>query len=1078
MKQKEMRRILLAITFLTAGQTAFAQQRFTIPLFIADGHPTREGFARVINHSDRAGTVNIVAIDDDGNRSEPIVVSLGAKAAVQFNSGNLENGNLEKGLSGGVGDGTGDWRLELTTDLEIEPLAYVRTNDGFLTSVHEVVPNGEYVPIFNPGSNSRQQSRLRVINPNEVELKVVVVGLDDGGSYSREDHGDIDAVSVTLPPGAARSIASRDLETGGDGLEGALGDGRGKWQLALIADLPLLAMSLLESETGHLTNLSTLPAYRDRTVPLFLSASEPDKQGFVRIFNYSDWLASVDVTAIDDVGRRVGPISVSLGEWETVHFNSSDLENGNPSKGISQGVGGGSGNWRLEMNSVLPIRISAFVRTTDGFLTSIHDVGRRTDARHYLPIFNPGSNESQASLLRLVNPGERDVEIEVEGTDDDGNTGADTVRFTLEAGMAKTISARDLELGTGRFQGMLGDGSGKWRLTVTADGPVHAMSLMQSASGELTNLSRTFDGGLGQPSLSYKLTGEDHHGALGRQVSSAGDVDGDGVPDLIIGAPGTDANPEYRDYEGTAYLVSGTSLARVDAQGGEPDGLVELGDAVTQGEAWKFIGEAGGDLAGLAVATAGDVDGDGRPDLLIGAPHHDTGAIDAGAVYVVSSSELPPANDASSDGFVSLQHVATWRKSYKLVGEAHHDNAGASLAPVGDLDGDGIADFAVGAPGGYDADDHEEGMPAPGTVYVVSGASLPGADRADGLEDGVVELANVARQRGCWKLLGEEDYDHMGTSVASAGDVNGDGLPDVIIGARRHTAGTGDTIGAAYLISASVLPMADAADGDSDGVIRIGNVAAQPDSWKLIGEENEDDWVGQSVASAGDLDGDGLADIIVGPWVLFYDTPVYAITAGALASVDEADGKADGVLDLGNVGSRSGSWKLVAQHYAYNDGGYSSRRSYYTRAGFSVAPAGDVDGDGLADFLVGTRNGGRHPEDSYDVRAAFLLAGGDLDTLDDATGDVDGVVNLDAVRFQATSSWQFVGEGEDNAGVSVAPAGDVDGDSFGDLLIGADEAGADDNGAVYLVSAADLAVLDLADGIADGYILIGNIVRD
>ena len=203
---------------------------------------------------------------------------------------------------------------------------------------------------------------------------------------------------------------------------------------------------------------------------------------------------------------------------------------------------------------------------------------------------------------------------------------------------------------------------------------------------------------------------------------------------------------------------------------------------------------------------------------------------------------------------------------------------------------------------------------------------------------------------------------------------------------------------------------------------------------------------------------------------------MYAITAGALASVDEADGKADGVLDLGNVGSRSGSWKLVAQHF--DDDDFTSRRHYYTRAGFSVAPAGDVDGDGLADFLVGTRNGGRHPEDNYVVRAAFLLGGGDLDTLDGPTGDVDGVIDLDAVRFQATSSWQFVGEGEDNAGVSVAPAGDVDGDGLDDLLLGADRAGADEYGAAYLVSAADLALLDHADGIADGYILIGNIVRD
>ena len=223
------------------------------------------------------------------------------------------------------------------------------------------------------------------------------------------------------------------------------------------------------------------------------------------------------------------------------------------------------------------------------------------------------------------------------------------------------------------------------------------------------------------------------------------------------------------------------------------------------------------------------------------------------------------------------------------------------------------------------------------------------------------------------------------------------------------------------------------------------------------------------------MDGDGLADLVIGRRAsfLYEPGPVHLVTAAALAPLDAADGRADGVIDLGNAGGQTGSWKLIAREYA--DDYDSGRPVYYTRAGFSVAAAGDVDGDGLADLLVGTRNGGRQPQVVRSLRAAFLLSGADLAALDDESGSQDGVIDLDKVRFQARASWQFVGEGDDNAGVSVAAAGDVDGDGLADIVIGADTAGADDGGAAYIVSAADLAVLDRLDGFADGVILLGRI---
>ena len=155
---------------------------------------------------------------------------------------------------GGVGDGDGDWRLELGTDLDIEPLAFVRT-DGFVTSVHDVVEGESMrwrVPVFNPGSNTSQRSRLRVINSAGGTTEVTIAGRDDRGEPP--PGGD---VHLTLRADTTRSISAQELESGGSGFRGSFGDGMGKWQLFISADRPIQAMSLLESPTGYLSNLSS-----------------------------------------------------------------------------------------------------------------------------------------------------------------------------------------------------------------------------------------------------------------------------------------------------------------------------------------------------------------------------------------------------------------------------------------------------------------------------------------------------------------------------------------------------------------------------------------------------------------------------------------------------------------------------------------------------------------------------------------------------------------------------------------------------------------------------------------------------
>ena len=485
----------------------------SIPLFLA-ASPNRQGFARLVNRSDRAGTVEMHAVDDAGARFGPLTLSFAPGQTRHFNSNDLEEGKPEKGIAVGIGRGVGDWRLQLETDLDVNALAYVRTRRGFLTNMHDLVAPATasatrfVVPIFNPGSNRRQVSKLRLVNPGEEAAAVTIAAFDDRGNDA--PGGD---VRLDLAAGAARTLSAQELEAGGEGLRGALGDGSGKWVLIIGAAQSIRVMNLLESpgdeedgdaaeDAGNLTNLSSAAAGAGpRTcspgiceVPLFMAADDPVRQGFVRIGNYSARAGLVSIHAIDDAGQRFGPITISLGAGQVAHFNSNDLEDGNAGKGLSAGVGNGQGHWRLEMETDLELLGPlVYVRTTDGFLTSMHDLVRsRGDEsrRHVVPIFNPASNAHQVSQLRVVNPTDSAAQVVVSGVDDAGNAGPEgDVTFALPAGHAKLITSADLENGQSELTGRLGDGVGKWRLSVTADRPVRVLNLLQSRTGNLTNLS-------------------------------------------------------------------------------------------------------------------------------------------------------------------------------------------------------------------------------------------------------------------------------------------------------------------------------------------------------------------------------------------------------------------------------------------------------------------------------------------------------------------------------------------------------------------------------------------------------------
>ena len=455
---------------------------------------SREGFVRVVNRSEAAGEVLVEAVDDSGTRFGPVRLSLGPRQVAHFNAADLEIGNAGKGLPVGLGPPpAGGWRLELSSALDVEALSYLRTADGFLTANHDLLlRDGDSLDaaLFNPASNRRQRGSLRLFNPGAVDEAVSVWGVDDAG------RGRL-ATGAVVPAGGALTLTSMQLESllgMYGGVDRGLGDGEGKWRLAVFAPWPVRAAALLESPSGHLANLSSPPlsAGADGVVrvPLLPPAAEDaERLGFLRVANRSARGGVVWVSAVDDAGHRAGPVALHLDAGRTAHVNSRDLENGNAGRGLPAGVGPPTGgSWRVALRSELDLRVGAYARAADGFLTSLHDAAPRAldsageSGTARVAVFNPASNRNQRSLLRLANDADRDAVALVRGMDD-GGAEAGPVRLTVPAGAALTVTSVDLE------DAGLGDGEGKWRLTVEFDSPLTVMSLLESATGHLTNLS-------------------------------------------------------------------------------------------------------------------------------------------------------------------------------------------------------------------------------------------------------------------------------------------------------------------------------------------------------------------------------------------------------------------------------------------------------------------------------------------------------------------------------------------------------------------------------------------------------------
>ena len=293
-----------------------------IPYFPVTSDELVQGFVRIVNHSDEAGTVVIHGIDDAGTQYGPATLALEARQARGFTSDDWIACDFAKRVSGDLRNNeAGSWWLSLATELDIEALSYIRTEDRFETS-HEVArttqgPDGQtihHVPFFNPGNERSQASHLRLINPGTRDVAVTIAGRDDAGETAGEE------VRLSLPGGTACWLSASELESGasdGDGsgcdiISGRLRNGQGGWRLSVAAGGgEVQVMSLLVNPTGHLTNVSASGGVKSGayTLPLVFPVPDSDEEpkGFARIVNHSNAAGTVEIHGIDDTGRAHGP---------------------------------------------------------------------------------------------------------------------------------------------------------------------------------------------------------------------------------------------------------------------------------------------------------------------------------------------------------------------------------------------------------------------------------------------------------------------------------------------------------------------------------------------------------------------------------------------------------------------------------------------------------------------------------------------------------------------------------------------------------------------------------------------------
>ncbi|MCF2873045.1 FG-GAP-like repeat-containing protein, partial [Octadecabacter sp. G9-8] len=474
----------------------------------------------------------------------------------------------------------------------------------------------------------------------------------------------------------------------------------------------------------------------------------------------------------------------------------------------------------------------------------------------------------------------------------------------------------------------------------------------------------------------FVINGVSEDDVSGFSVSGAGDVNGDGLDDVIVGATRDDPNGED---SGASFVVFGKS-----------DGTaVDLSDIENGLGGFVINGVAKDDFSGWLVSGAGDVNGDGLDDLIVGAYGDDPNGGGSGASFVVFG---------KSDGTaVELSDIENGSGGFVINGVAEGDGSGWSVSGAGDVNGDGLDDLIVGARG-----DDPNGD-ASGASFVVFGKS-------DGT---AVELSDIESGIGGFVINGVAEDDSSGISVSGAGDVNGDGLDDLIVGARGDDP-NGDASGASFVVF-----------GKSDGaVVELSDIESGLGGFVINGVATYDQ-SGVSVSGAGDVNGDGLDDLIVGA---LGDDPNGDYSGASFVVFGKSDGTA---VELSGI--ESGIGGFVINGVAEGD-----------RSGWSVSGAGDVNGDGLDDLIVGAYCDDPNGDYSGASFVVFGKSDGTAVALSDIESGIGGFVINGVAELDAS-------------GRSVSGAGDVNGDGFDDLIVGAllDDPNGDASGASFVIFGGD-----------------------
>jgi len=403
---------------------------------------------------------------------------------------------------------------------------------------------------------------------------------------------------------------------------------------------------------------------------------------------------------------------------------------------------------------------------------------------------------------------------------------------------------------------------------------------------------------------------------------------------------------------------------------------------------FRIDGVAAGDRSGVSTSGAGDFNGDGIGDLIIGAFEAGSGGSFSGTSYVVfgnssfgSSLELGSLN--GSNGFL-------------IAGSSIFDLSGRSVNAAGDVNGDGTEDAIISA---YLADPN--GTTDAGSSYVVFGNSSPAPSLGLGLLNG----------GDGFRLAGAATGDHSGNSVSAAGDFNGDGLGDVIIGAPLADF-NGTESGSSYIVFGrnSFGSSLDLSSLNGSNGFRLDGLAAYDES-------------GYSVSRAGDINGDGVDDVIIGGY-----------KADANGNIDSGScyvvfGSSSGFASALQLNTLNGSNGFRLNGVAAGD-----------HAGVSVSAAGDVNGDGLSDIIIGALLADSNGTDSG---SGYVVFGS---TTFGPTLDLSALNGSNGFRLNGVAAG-------DGAGVSVSAAGDINGDGLSDVIVGAflADSNGTDSGSSYIV---------------------------